>query len=630
MPTLKRFVIKNFKGIQEAHLNIDARKKADVVTLIGLNESGKTTVLEALSHFSTGDRTIADLVGAQKTLEHLLSLIPIDQRAAFTGSVSVQADFEFASGEFEKYLKKVGSELEMDLALTRSIDAFTVRKEYKFKDSSFSNTTNYWTGIEFKYKEIGKKKKFTQTSGGSRDVVWLRVVDVIEKDLYEILYFPTFIVDMPSRIYISEHLNETQINLYYRTVIGDVIASLGGGLNLDKHVIERINSYRDVKNLTWAQEFLTSPERKTVDAVFQKAQQAVSREVIGSWEKVLKNHVKSRSVKVEWGLDPAKDNAPFVSFAITDGHSEFSIHERSLGFRWFFSYLLFTSFRSKSGKKTLFLFDEPAANLHAKAQTQLLDSIARIVEGGNKVIYSTHSPHLINPAWLSDAVIVENKAVDLEAGDDIFLMDVKPTDIKATGYGKFVSEYPAKQTYFQPVWEKLLYETPPLIGSGPFLCVEGISDFHFLSYIKKELLPEVDISIVPGVGAGGFSATLPSLYGMGAKFVLLLDDDDKGRSEKERYISEGIIAKDYVYTLRDVSTSKGGMKLENLLEPSLKNVRERFEGKSSKKHLAMFLAEANATQVSGMLSEETMEHGLEILQWFLSVSDGDNGIWSPK
>ncbi|WP_367354133.1 AAA family ATPase [Agrobacterium pusense] len=619
MPTLQRFVIKNFKGIQEAHLSIDARKKSDVVTLIGLNESGKTTILEALSHFSTGDRTIANLVGAQKTLEHLLSLIPIDQRAAFTGSVSIQADFEFAPGEFEGYLNRVGAEKEMELALEKPIEKFNVRKEYKFKDSSFSDTTNYWSGIRFKYRQKASKKKFLPTSGSKGDAVWLSVVDAIEKDLYEILYFPTFIVDMPPRIYLEPHKNETQINLYYRTVIGDVIRSLGNGLSLEKHVIERIDSHRDSSEPGWAQEFWISTERKTVDAVFQKVQHAIHREVIGSWEKVLKNPVKSRSVKVEWGLDPAKENMPYVSFAIADGHSEFSIHERSLGFRWFFSYLLFTAFRSKSGKKTLFLFDEPAANLHAKAQTQLLDSIARIVQGGNKVIYSTHSPHLINPDWLSDAVIIENKAVDLDAGDDIFLMDLKPTDIKATGYGKFVSEYPEKQTYFQPVWEKLLYEAPPIIGRGPFLCVEGISDFHFLSYVKERVLPEKGLHIVPGVGAGGFANTLPSLYGVGARFVLLLDDDDKGRSEKERYISQGIIAKDYVHTLGDISSSFSGMKLEDFLKTSLEKVRERFDGKSSKKHIAMYLAEANASKNVDMLSPETIQYGEEILRWFLSL-----------
>lgn len=616
MPTLKRFRITNFRGIQDAEIVIDARKKSDVVTLIGLNESGKTTILEALSHFSTGDRTISNLVGAQKTLEHLGSLIPINKRAAFTGSVSISADFEFEPGEFERYLKRLGDETDHDLSIVEPVKGFNVRHEYKFKDSAYVDVTNYWTGITFGYRPKKSRKKPLLTSGHGANKFWIAMVNAIEKQLYQILYFPTFIVDMPEKIYLQEHKKESQINIYYRNVLGDVISSLGGGLDIKKHIIDRIDNYRS-EETSWLQEFLSSPDRQSVDAVFQKAQRAIHIEVIGSWEKVLNHPVKGRSVKVDWGIDPTKDYLPFVSFSVTDGYNVFAIHERSLGFRWFFSYLLFTQFRSKSGKKTLFLFDEPAANLHSRAQSQLLDSIARMVEGGNKVIYSTHSPHLINPAWLSDAVIIENKAVDIDAGDDIFLQDTEPTNIKATSYGKFVSEYPSKTTYFQPVLEKLLHETPPIVGKGPFLCVEGISDFHFLSYVRTQLQRFENLNIVPGVGAGGFSSTLPALYGNGAVFILLLDDDDQGKKEKVRDIEDGIIAESRVYTLGDVSSKFKGMRLEELMSPSKEKVKERFSGKSSKKHVAMYLAEANASSEPGALNEKTIENGNKILQWFV-------------
>jgi len=53
MPLLKKFIIKNFKGIQEAEISIDVKKTSDVITLIGLNESGKTTILERV-HFNRG------------------------------------------------------------------------------------------------------------------------------------------------------------------------------------------------------------------------------------------------------------------------------------------------------------------------------------------------------------------------------------------------------------------------------------------------------------------------------------------------------------------------------------------------------------------------------------------------
>lgn len=129
---------------------------------------------------------------------------------------------------------------------------------------------------------------------------------------------------MPSKIYLDEHQNETPINIYYRTVLKDVVKSIGDGLELEKHILDRINSHRDaLRNPNWFQEFWVSPERKIVDAVFHKIQQVINREVIGSWEKVFKNPVRSRTVKVEWGVDTSKNELPFVSFGISDGHSVF-------------------------------------------------------------------------------------------------------------------------------------------------------------------------------------------------------------------------------------------------------------------------------------------------------------------
>jgi hypothetical protein len=447
--------------------------------------------------------------------------------------------------------------------------------------------------------------------------IWLWIVNEIEKQLFELVYFPTFIVDMPARIYLEEHDDESGINLYYRKVIEDILLSIGEGIDLKRHVVDRLKEAKKADSTpNWFSIFFGKPERSLIDSVLNKIQAAINKEVIGSWAKVFKHSVSSRSVKLEWNVDSQKQDMVYLSFAITDGQSTYSIHERSLGFRWFFSYLLFTQFRSKSGKRTIFLFDEPAANLHAKAQVQLMDSIARIVEGGNKVIYSTHSPHMINPAWLSDAFIVENKSVNIEIDEDLYGLDVRPNDIRAVSYGEFVSLYPDKTTYFQPVWEKLLYEVPPIIGGGPFLCFEGISDFHFLYYVMRQQGKTYNFSLVPGVGAGGFKNALPSLYGSGAKFVLLLDDDKQGKLEKLRYIDDGILAAEQVFTLSDVSSNFSGKRLEDLLsEGSLELVKARFNGKSGKKQIGMYLAEIASSKLKGGLDVQTVANGKLILDW---------------
>ena len=46
------FDIKNFRGIEHVRLSFDSAPDAKVYTLVGLNESGKTTVHEAINYFS--------------------------------------------------------------------------------------------------------------------------------------------------------------------------------------------------------------------------------------------------------------------------------------------------------------------------------------------------------------------------------------------------------------------------------------------------------------------------------------------------------------------------------------------------------------------------------------------------
>jgi predicted AAA+ superfamily ATPase len=50
-----RFEIEKFKGILRASINLSDEIPGNVITLIGLNESGKTTILEAILHFFTED-----------------------------------------------------------------------------------------------------------------------------------------------------------------------------------------------------------------------------------------------------------------------------------------------------------------------------------------------------------------------------------------------------------------------------------------------------------------------------------------------------------------------------------------------------------------------------------------------
>lgn len=82
-----RFEITNFKGIRKLTLDLAAHPQGRITTLVGLNESGKTTILEALDYLKLGinDSDPLDLLGLDRDDPH--ALIPISDRSNFNGSI---------------------------------------------------------------------------------------------------------------------------------------------------------------------------------------------------------------------------------------------------------------------------------------------------------------------------------------------------------------------------------------------------------------------------------------------------------------------------------------------------------------------------------------------------------------
>lgn len=81
--------------------------------------------------------------------------------------------------------------------------------------------------------------------------------------------------------------------------------------------------------------------------------------VFGAWNEISGRNVSGKTVRVDFGVDSEVGNIPYLQLIIHDGEQDYAIHERSLGFRWFFTFLLFTQFRAsrKSERGTIFLFD---------------------------------------------------------------------------------------------------------------------------------------------------------------------------------------------------------------------------------------------------------------------------------
>lgn len=629
MPRITRFKIKNFKGAEEVEIDLEARSSSPVLTLVGLNESGKSTLLEAISHFVTGDKSIASLFDGPYAQASALSLIPLHRKAAFTGKIEIEGIIQLDTDDIDALAEILKTaKLTLDTAALQA--SFRATRTFTFEDSALIESTTYWSfPLRVKKGKAASFKSYERPKNSSDGPdLWFKCLQYIQSNLEQIAYFPTFLVDMPARIYLREHDGEKPINRHYRYVLQDILDSLDEGLDLEKHVCRRIEEFKEKEgNPFWLSILFGSPSKTPIDSVFQKLSNAITREVLGSWQKIFQRAISAKSITVEWNVDAENENLPYASFFVSDGESRYAINERSLGFRWFFSFLLFTGFKQKKTRKTIFIFDEPAANLHAKAQAELLTSFSRIASNGNRIIYSTHSHHMINPQWLGSAYIVENAALDYDRSEN-FGLDTKPTCVTATPYRQFVAQFPTRSSYFQPVIEKLEYVPPEVIGSGPYLVVEGVSDYYALRIAKILSGNRYSFNLVPGTGSGASGPIVSQMLGQGVSFAILLDDDKEGRNARDIYLGTWFLKDNCVVTLGTILPAFERMALEKVLgQETLDLVAATLSLKKNptKKQLGWYLAEACASSNSHALPKSAIARLVLILDYFEINFKGQHG-----
>lgn len=563
---INRFEIENFKGIENTTINLRDEVPGNVVTLIGLNESGKTTILEAISSFLTEDKETTLLVSTVQPGLNTQDLIPKHHKAAFTGASIIRAVCTLEDSD----IASLTSIFKRHDLLLRSGDLgreHTIERVYRFQDSELTGSQALWS-IRFPVKPSkGRKKDFVVSSAAETRELWLAAVDYLRSEMPRIVYFPTFLFDFPHRINL-EGDEDSETNSYYKKIIQDVLDSQGENLSIQKHIVDRIEKHRSKHDnpSTFFAHFFNLDEKKQIDSVVQKISNEMSKTVFGAWSDILGRNVSNKRIQLDWLLDGENNNSPFLQVSIVDGQSLYSLSERSLGFRWFFSFLLFTQFRKARETSTIFLFDEPAANLHSKAQIKLLETFSRIAAETTYIIYSTHSHYMVNPLWLEKAYIVDNKAIDYDDEDQVDSFAIKKTDVKATKYRTFVGKHPSRTTYFQPALDALDVPISPLERSSKAVIIEGKFDYHPFLYLRGKVSSSKLPEVFPASGAGNVGCLINLFRGWGVDFRIILDGDGAGKDGKKLYIKDYMVQEDHVMTLGDLVPELIGKSFEGFYQ----------------------------------------------------------------
>lgn len=216
----------------------------------------------------------------------------------------------------------------------------------------------------------------------------------------------------------------------------------------------------------------------------------------------------------------AFENKVFRTFVSTCGDF-LELTERSNGLRWFFSLFIDAISDSDEDADTsvLYLLDEPGVHLHVNAQKELLRFFADLTAERNQIVYSTHSPYMIDNRDILNVRVVQK---DENGGSKIFRNAYDPA-ISST----------SKMETLTPLTEALGVNLKFNLGPSPALNVvtEGICEYMYLKAMMDHLEIPNPPQIIPSIGAGNISRVVSILIGWGYDYMVLLDYDKAGYNE---------------------------------------------------------------------------------------------------
>lgn len=507
---IKKVIIDNFKSID--HIELDFDKVGDSYTkiFVGINESGKSNILEALSYFKVPENNVSfDNFCNQK----------IEDRDI----CSIVFELEYDPGTFWVLNEKKGKEPEINISLLNitkkvylSVEAKRFACSYDYDLVLLDNNlymkevpvpNQFGGGHSIKTSIVGEAKKDDNCIPLTKEYVLQNFKNII--DDYVQKQEPVVSVWKASSEYILSNVN---LNVFSQNIDS----------NKPLRNIFYLSGYKDQKSITKAISKITVPTQKSI--LSSKLNKAINDYI----NKVWSNKINIVIEITETG---------FLTFLIKDQgveneHNRFFITDRSQGAQQFLSLILSLSLESESHEREneLILIDEPETHLHPSGIRDLGRELLKIGHN-NYVFLATHSPFIIDKKHKERHFIVKkNKKAITEV-------------VRIKEYDNLIDDEVLNDAFGINVYQDLL--------NPHSILVEGASDKIILQKVFS-LLSRKDIGITNGHGTN--IDTLASKMNFDNISVLVVTDDDKdGKKYKENILNiGGVFNENKVFTIRDL------------------------------------------------------------------------------
>ena len=260
------------------------------------------------------------------------------------------------------------------------------------------------------------------------------------------------------------------------------------------------------------QQLVDADETETLIARLEAAGNQLTRSVLRYWS-------QNQNIRMKFDIRPARaqDGPGLDTGTNILGRVEDTLRmvttplgTRSRGFVWFFSFLAWYSKLREEQSNLILLLDEPGLSLHAKAQADLLRYFEEGLVPHHQLIYTTHSPFMVDAGHFDRVRIVQDLSIDAEAGS-------LPESQQGTKVTTEVIEATSDSLF--PLQSALGYEIHQTLFVGPnSLVVEGASDLLYIQTMAAILQargkPGLDANwTITPVGGAGNVPTFVALVG---------------------------------------------------------------------------------------------------------------------
>ncbi len=554
---LRKFRVRAFRCIHDS----GEIKVGDLAAFVGRNESGKTTILQALTLLNK-DQRVSELDLCDEMTEELKSEIRI-----------AEGEFELNQNETELIKEKFPQ-----LDDIKAISIFRTNKineiQYDFgeikigdgEDESLQSWENATTKVMNFVNSIPEHIRvqivpaFFEGPAPKDKDVFRSELATFNNRLYVLAAEEQQVISEWKEIYsemisMSEQLivgnterdaleNFIKDNLHPRFVYFSDYKKILGNINLNEYLkearsvgegiefLEEFDRAETVKNLFYLAELdveelerLQNSPSKLIK-LLNNASKRLTQKLSPAW--------KGEPIHVELRFNPGN----IMSVVISDVHRDGTItntgllNRRAEGFKWTFSFIVNFAAETQRAelKEAILLLDEPARNLHPTQQRGISDLLMDLA-GSNQVLYATHSPFMIFDYSPGSLLVVELDRrrhlskiyYDYWNADDLTLTPIL---------------YGLSRGLVESIVDREIGT-----NSRPVIIVETMSDTMYLNSFDKFLQdPNISMNPLNVVASFNKNAVFPlaTFYkNHGYPIFILLDNDNESKYVSEHLASNG-------------------------------------------------------------------------------------------